>query len=701
MTSSITKTQARERIAHLKKVIDKHRYLYHVLDRQEISDAALDSLKKELFDLEQKFPDLTTLDSPTQRVGGKPLKEFQKAEHKDFDGKPRRMNSLNDAFSEDDVHDWFGRLENYFKREDQNFYEDFKEGIKKHGFYCDLKMDGLAVQLNYRDGLFWRGETRGDGAVGEDITNNLKTIEAVPLRLEGNPPEFLPVRGEVFMIKRELERINKEQKKSGGKMFANPRNAAAGSLRQLDPKITEARKLNFHAYGIPGDGSRYQKLFPTHESEYKALNDFGIKTDPHGKVVFSLEAVFKFHAEVAKKRENIPYEIDGIVVSVNDNRVYDRADVIGKAPRAAIAYKFAPKEATTVVENIKIQVGRTGALTPVAVMKPVSVGGVTITHASLHNADEIDRLGLKMGDTVIVSRAGDVIPQVTKVLKELRTGKEKVFHMPAHCPVDGSKVVRDGVAYKCSNKNCGARQRESLYHLVSRGAFNIEGLGPKILDRFLDEGLISDAADIFALEEGDIVRLERFGEKSAENIINEIAARKEIALPRLIYALGVLHVGEETANTLAREISGSQPALSKPTHISKALKGMSIEELQEIPDIGPKVAQSIYDWFRESRNERFVEKLDEVGIRLESYKPKARNSQIAGLIFVLTGGLESMSREEAKEKIRASGGEVSESVGKKTDYVVAGSEPGSKLEKAKKLGVKIISEEELRSLLKK
>ncbi|MEK7193242.1 MAG: NAD-dependent DNA ligase LigA [Patescibacteria group bacterium] len=688
----MTKQEARERVQYLRKTIDHHRYLYHVLDREEISGAALDSLKKELFDLEQKFPDLITIDSPTQRVAGEPLAQFMKVRHFDAEGNESRMNSLNDAFSEDDVRDWLERLNNFLE----------SEGTKKrpHEFYCDLKMDGLAVELTYEDGIFVRGATRGDGLIGEEVTQNLKTIEAIPLRLQGvHIPPKLVIRGEAFLTKKEFNRINREQKKEGGKLYANPRNVAAGSIRQLDPKITASRKLDFFAYSIVGRGKEHWRRYPTHADEYRALNGWGMKTNPHGKVVASLEEVFSFHQYVQKLREKLDYEIDGIVVSANDNELHEQAGIIGKAPRAAVAYKFSPKEATTVVEYIKIQVGRTGTLTPVAVMRPVQVGGITITHASLHNADEIGRLGLKIGDTVIVSRAGDVIPQVINVLKEMRTGKEKEFHMPARCPVDGSKVVRGGVAYRCSNKNCGAVNRESLYHFVSRPAFNIEGMGPKIIDRFLDEGLISDAADIFTLNEGDVASLERFGEKSAHNIIEEIELKKSVPLPRFIYALGILHVGEETANLLARELMSGR-RITKPRELLHCILAISKEHLEEVQDIGPKVAESIFTWFRETRNVTFLEKLEKAGITMFSVARTVSEGKFAGETFVVTGTLDSMSREEAKERIRALGGDVSESVSKKTSYLVTGSEPGSKFTKARKLGIKILTEGDFLVLLK-
>lgn len=674
------KSAARERVKKLREQINKYRYAYHVLDKSLISDEVLDSLKKELFDLETEYPDLITPDSPTQRVAGKALPEFKKVKHES------RMISLNDAFSKQDIVDWLARLNNYFGR--KNF------GDK--GFYCDLKMDGLAMELTYENGIFMAGATRGDGFIGEDVTQNLKTIEAIPLKLEEGSgyPKRLVVRGETFLTKKEFDRINREQERKGGKPFANPRNVAAGSIRQLDPKVTAGRKLDFYAYDVVTAG------FKTKAEEYAALNKFGLKTNPHGIVAKNIEEIFAFHEKVLKTRERLAYEIDGIVISVNSNAHYEEGGIVGKTPRAGIAYKFSPREATTVVEDIQVQVGRTGTLTPVAVMRPVLVGGVTVTHATLHNADEIERLGLKIGDTVVVSRAGDVIPQITKVLKDFRGGKEKTFHMPNNCPVDGSKVVRDGVAYKCSNKYCGARHKEQLYHFVSGGGFNLEGLGPKIIDRFLDEGLITDAADMFTLIKGDIVALPRFGEKSAENIIEEIELKKKITLARFIYAQGIIHVGEETAATLAKVYPEKKGGELSVKDFIKFYAGLTLLKLQEIQDVGPKVAESIHGWFKEARNIHLLEKLGKAGVTIILEKRSAKSEKLAGKSFVLTGTLGSMSRELAKERIRELGGDVSEAVSPKTTYLVAGAEPGSKYQKAQKLGVKILEEEELLELLK-
>jgi DNA ligase (NAD+) len=696
-------SEARERVAHLKKAITEYRHSRLTLNKEIISPEAEDALKKELFDLEQQFPSLVTSDSPTQRIGGKPLKAFVKVKH------AQRMTSFNDAFSEEDMQAWLTRLEDFLGESITK-----ARGAKDVPlFYCELKIDGLAIELEYERGMFVRGSTRGDGLIGEDITQNLRTIDAIPLRILPEDevakqmkrlgldakkytlaPRTLVVRGEVFLTKKEFAKINRELEKKGAKLYANPRNVAAGSVRQLDPKITASRRLDSFQYDIVTDIGQ-----TSHEEEHRLLEAFGFRTNTHNQAAHSLKEVFTFRDHWAEpaRRDKLEYEIDGVVVIANENRIFDRAGIIGKAPRAAMAYKFSPREATTIVEDIKVQVGRTGALTPVAIMRPVNVGGVTITHASLHNADEIERLGLKIGDTVIISRAGDVIPQITKVMTELRTGRERAFKMPAKCPVDGSPVVRDGAIQRCSSKACAAQHREQLYHFVSRGAFNIEGLGPKIIDTFLDEGLISDAADIFTLRQGDIAALERFGEKSAENIVREVALKKRVMLPRFLYALGILHVGEETATALARALSF--PALSIK-HIAKTFQELSLEKLQSVPDIGPVVAKSIYDWFHDARNMRLLERLEKAGVAVEAEPRTAKTGKLAGKTFVLTGSLEAMPREDAKEKIRERGGDAVESVTKKTDYLVAGAEPGSKYDKAKKLGVKIIDEKEFLSMLR-
>ena len=704
----MTSSEAKIRIDQLRKTINHHRYLYHVLDTQEISDAALDSLKKELFDLEQQFPDLITSDSPTQRIGGTPLKAFKKVPHE------KQMLSFNDAFSEDDMRDWMKRNENYLQQVSPS-HTVYRIPYTVYPFYGELKIDGFAIELVYENGSFVQASTRGDGLIGEDVTQNIKTVEAIPLTIcsakeaQANAKKLgLPenkfnfdtnrivVRGEVFLTKKEFERINKEQRAKGQKTFANPRNIAAGSVRQLDPAVTASRKLDSYQYALVTDMGQ-----TTHEEEHLLLKALGFKTNPHNKPLATLEEVFAFRDYWDTHREKIDYEIDGIVVMINDNATWNTLGVVGKAPRGGIAYKFSPVEATTVVEDIKVQIGRTGVLTPVAIMRPVTVGGVTISHATLHNADQIERLGLKIGDTVVISRAGDVIPQITEVLKDMRTGKERVFSMPAHCPTDGSPVVRDGVAYRCSNKKCGARTSENIRHFVSRSAFDIRGLGPKIIDRFMDEGLISDIADIFTLTEGDIETLERFGEQSAKNIIREINEHKKISLSRFLYSLGIIHVGEETSRALAKEIGIRYTVYGIPPTISDILNIMrdfSIDRLRELPDIGPAVATSIHDWFADKHNVELLHRLEALGITLLADK-KPANAKLAGKTFVITGTLETMSRDEAKEKIRALGGSTAESVSKKTSYVVVGADPGSKAKKAQELGVPILTEQEFISLL--
>ncbi len=696
------KRQAAARAKKLRAEINKYRYEYHVLDDPSVTDEIYDSLTDELRRIEEAFPDLITPDSPTQRVGGKLLKSFTKVRHE------RPMLSFNDAFSTEEAGDWRLRLKDFLGYDPE---EKTEKGIPV--YYCELKIDGLAIELTYENGLFVQGATRGDGFIGEDVTQNLRTIDAIPLRLSSeeeasknlrklglDPGNFnlvqkhLVVRGEAFITIKEFERVNADQRKRGEKEYANPRNIAAGSIRQLDPRVTAARHLNSYQYAIVSDlGQKH------HEEEHLMLRALGFNTNPHNKGVRTFKEVMDFREYWATHREKLDYEIDGTVIIVNSNAVFSAAGVVGKAPRGAIAYKFSPREATTVVLEIKVQVGRTGALTPVAVMKPVGVGGITITHATLHNADEIERLGLKVGDTVVVSRAGDVIPQVTKVLTHLRTGKEKAFKMPARCPVDGSPVVRDGAIYRCSNKLCGARHREMLYHLTSRSAFDIRGLGPQILDKFLDEGLIADAADIFTLKEGDIATLERFGEKSAENIVREIQAKKEVPLARFISSLSILHVGEETANLLAQTVADLHKDVKEPSDVGQVLGGLTLEKLQELPDIGPKVSESIHGWFREKRNLEFLERMDDAGVRISRVKTVSKSGPLKGKIFVLTGTLSSLEREDAKEKIRSLGGSVSESVSKKTTYVIVGENPGSKYEKAGELGVKTINEKEFLKIL--
>lgn len=661
--------EAQNRIEKLKKLINHHRYLYHVEDRQEISDSALDSLKHELFQLEQQFPEFVTKDSPTQRIGGKPLAGFKKVEHSAL------MLSMEDIFSEKELQDWEG----YLKRLAPSI--EFE-------YFAELKIDGFAINLIYENGIFVRGATRGSGRVGEDVTQNLKTIESIPLKLEKYSAKTMEIRGEVYMGKRDFEKFNEKQKKSGLPVFANPRNLAAGSIRQLDPRLAASRPLKFLAYDILTDFNQ-----KTHSEEHAILPSLGFKTDP-GKICHNLNQVIEFWQEVNKKRGTLPFLIDGIVVSINDNSLFKKLGVAGKSPRAIRAFKFSPKQASTKILDVVFQVGRTGAITPVADLEPVQISGVTVSRATLHNEDEIKRLGVKIGDTVIVGRAGDVIPDVIKVLAELRTGKEKDVHFPKNCPVCEAKLVRldNEVIWRCLNKNCGARKREFLQYFVSKKAFDIEGLGPKIIGQFQDAGLISLASDLFKLKKEDLLSLDRFAEKKAQNIVEAVEKSKTITLPRFIFSLGIIHVGEETASDLA-DYFGNIDKLSRA----------DMEELEKIPNVGPKVAKSIYNWFQSAQNKKLVEDLLRAGIKIKN--PRLRQGfggqvKLEGKTFVLTGVLDAMSRETAKEKILLLGGKVTDSVSQKTNFVVAGQDPGSKLAKAQKLGVKILSEPDFLKLLR-
>lgn len=669
---------AKTRIQKLKKLVAYHRALYHTFDAPEISDAAFDALQREIQDIETKFPELKDKDF-SHVVGATPLSKFEKVTHEE------QMYSLNDAFSEDEVRDWVTRMEN----------ELGNDSLKISDFYCELKIDGLAIELIYENGILSRAITRGDGKVGEDVTQNIRTIPMIPQTLEKlgvlEIPKKLTVRGEIFLTKKDLLRVNREQEEKGLKPYANTRNLAAGSVRQLDPTITASRKLQSFQYDIVGDE---EKKFSTHEEKHKALASWGFCVNDHNARILSVEKIFAFRDTWEKEREKLPYEIDGIVVFVNNAQVFNALGFIGKAPRGGIAYKFTPREATTIVKEIRVQVGRTGVLTPVADLSPVTVGGTTITHATLHNADEIERLGLKIGDTVVVSRAGDVIPKITKVIPELRTGKEKKFVMPKKCPFDDARVIIDGALHKCENPSCGARHKEALYHFVSRHAFDMRGLGTKVIDRFLDEGLINDAADIFSIQKGDIEVLERFGEKSAENIILEIQQKREITLDKFLFSLGILHVGEETARVIAKKF----PVQNGIEEIIAQYPAVPREAWEEIRDIGPKVSESIYAWFHVKKNIELLKKFLKVGVRIHATHKKKKHL-FSGETFVLTGSLSSMSREAAKELVRDLGGETSESVSKKTNYVVVGKDPGSKFDQAKKLGVKVLNEEEFLKLI--
>lgn len=683
----MNKGDAKKRIGRLRGLIDYHRYLYHVLDRQEISDSALDSLKKELFDLEQRYPDLVTPDSPTQRIGGNPLDAFEKVERKQI------MYSFNDAFSREDMDNWESRNRKLLNKEDVMDY------------YCEPKLDGLAIELVYQGGLLKIGSTRGDGKVGENVTQNIKTIESIPLVLrekkevikeikkegilnavhaiESNGLKEVIARGEAVITKKEFIKTNRERKGNGLPPYANPRNLAAGSIRQLDSKITAERNLAADVYALVSDLGQ-----KTHEEEHKILKALGFKTNnEHNRLCRNMDEVFDFYSYWQKNRGKLPYEIDGLVVSINKNDVYKKLGAVGKAPRGAIALKFPLKQSTTAVLDIRVQVGRTGAMTPVAILKPVEIKGVKVSRATLHNEKEIERLGLKIGDTAVVGRAGDVIPEIIKVFPELRSGKEREFKMPERCPSCETKLVKPEkeVVWRCPNPGCFSRKIRWFGHFVSRGAFNIDGLGPKIIEKFIEEGLLSDPSDLFDLREGDILPLERFADKSAKKIVDNISKRREVSFPRFIYSLGIRNVGQKTSADLARKYNSIED-------LADATK----EELEKISDIGPIVAKSIDDWFKDKENIKFLNRLKERGVK---YFLEKTGRKLAGKRFVITGTLGKMSRELAKEKIILSGGDVSDSISPNTDYLVSGDNPGSKYDKARELGVKIIKEEEFLKMI--
>jgi DNA ligase (NAD+) len=658
---------AKTRIEKLTKQINDLRFRYHVMDDPTITDEVYDSLTQELLVLEQKYPQLKLKNSPTERVGGVALDKFTKVAHSS------RMLSLNDAFDKQQMKDWEQRI---YKLLDKKAVE----------FFSELKFDGLAVSLRYLNGELKIAATRGDGYVGEDVTRNIRTIQSVPLVLDKSID--LEVRGEIIMTKNRWKELNKQQAKEGKPLYANTRNAAAGSIRQLDPKITAERRLTFFAYDIVTNLG-----LKTHEEVHRKLIDLGFKTSSmYQKKSKALDEVFDFYDMVEKHRDDLPFGIDGIVVSVNDENLKQRLGVVGKAPRAMVAFKFPPEQVTTVVENIFVNVGRTGKLTPVAQLKPVFVGGTTVSRATLHNEDEIRRLDVKIGDTVVIQRAGDVIPDVVEVLPKLRTGKEKKFVMPSKCPICKTSVEQrlsggnKSVDWYCVNPNCPTKNIRAMEHFVS--AFEIYTVGPRILARFKDEGLISDVVDLFYLKVEDIQSLERFGEKSAENIINSIQGAKTITLPKFIYSLGITHVGEETAFDLAQRFGSIQKIMDA-----------SLEEIEAISNIGEVVAKSVYAWFNEKSNKELVFGLIKAGIKIENVKVK--KTPLSGKSVVVTGTLDSMSREEAKEAVREAGGDWVGSVSKNTDYVVVGANPGSKYDKAQSLGVKILEEKDFLKLLGK
>jgi DNA ligase (NAD+) len=685
----MTKGEAKKRVKKLREVINRQRYLYHVLDKQELSDEAHDSLKHELWELEKQFPDLVTKDSPTQRVGGKPLDRFEKVEHRE------KMLSIEDVFKEEELQNW----ELYIRR---------LLGGEDVSYFGELKIDGFAVALIYKEGMFQLGATRGDGQIGENVTQNLKTIESIPLRLAPLAGKNfskdsikkiekgeVEVRGEVYMERKAFEKFNRARKKKGEDSFANPRNLAAGSIRQLDPKLAASRPLQFIAYDLVGDLGQ-----TSHAKEHTILEGLGFRVDHTARVCKNLDEVILYWKEIEKKRDALPFEADGIVVQVNENRFLSSLGVAGKGYRGMRAMKFAGKQATTKILDIIVQIGRTGAVTPVAILKPVQVAGVKISRASLHNEDEIKRLDIRIGDTVIIERAGDVIPAVVQAIKDLRDGGEKEFRMPRYCTICKSELVKPkGEAVtRCVSKKCQAQRRKVLYHFVSRKAFNIEGLGPHIIDQLVEQGIVQDASDFFELRKEDVLPLERFGEKSAVNLMQSISASRKILLASFIYALGIRHVGKESASTLAEHFSMQDKSVSAWSAIEKLALAQK-DVLQQIPDIGEVVASSIYNWFADSANEEFLKRLKSAGVDVIHTERKRENKKFAKKVFVLTGSLESMTREEAGEKIRELGGSMADAVSSKTSYIVVGKEPGLKLAKAKNLGISIVSEQEFLTLL--
>ena len=665
---------AARRAAALRDELNLHNHRYYVLDQPTIPDAEYDKLFRELQALEEQFPALVTSDSPTQRVGVTPVAGFQSALHR------VPMLSLNNAFSDQDISAFDKRVRDSLDVPDVEYF-------------CELKFDGLAVNLTYENGVLVRGATRGDGSAGEEVTANLRTIKSIPLRLSNAaPPEFLEVRGEVIMFKQDFADMNRRQREANEKEFVNPRNAAAGALRQLDPRMTATRPLRFFAYGI-GEAVGLSEI-ATQQALLQQFVTFSLPVNDFGRVCRGSVGVSDYYREIGVKRATLPYEIDGVVYKVNRLDFQSRLGFVSRAPRFAIAHKFPAEEALTEVVGIDVQVGRTGALTPVARLKPVFVGGVTVTNATLHNEDEVRRKDVRIGDTVFVRRAGDVIPEVVSVLLDRRLQSAAEFVMPVSCPVCGSHVVRvEGeAASRCSGGLiCSAQRKQAILHFASRRAMDIEGLGDKLVDQLVDTGLIKSLSDLYSLSIEQIADLERMGQKSAANLIDGITKSKQTTLQRFIYGLGIRNVGESTARDLVRYFGGLQ-----------ALLDADLQALQAVPDVGPIVAQSIVDFLAEPHNRDEIDALRRRGLMWQETVPVVvtnQGGQIGGRTFVLTGTLPTLSREDAKARIEAAGGKVSGSVSKKTDYVVVGDEAGSKLARATELGIKILDEASLLALL--
>jgi DNA ligase (NAD+) len=656
----------RGRIEDLREQVRYHNRRYHIEDAPEISDAEYDALYAELEALEAEHPELVTPDSPTQRVGGEPLEGFEEVRH------AVPMLSLANARKTEDLREWDARVRRLLGPDEEPRY------------VTELKIDGLAVSLRYENGRFARGATRGNGMVGEDVTQNMRTVRAIPDRLDDEPPDVLEPRGEVFMRLADFEKLNRRQEAEGKPPFANPRNAAAGAIRQLDSRITASRPLTIFLYGVGEGGEAYE----SHSSMLDALKSYGLRVNPY-RVHDSIETVIEECERRAAERESLPYQIDGVVVKV-DSREQQRAlGTVARAPRWAIAYKFEPLAGRTKLLDVIVNVGRTGALTPQALLEPVNIGGVTISRATLHNEDYIKEKGILIGDNVVVERAGDVIPQVVRPVTEDRDGDERVFEMPTHCPVCGEPVSRpEGEAVtRCVNARCPAQALEHIIHWASKGAMDIEGLGEKVATRFFDLGLIKDPADIYHLEAEQISPLEGFGEKSAENLVRAIERSKEQPLPRVLFALGIRHVGSVTAELIAERFSGED-----------LLRGVSVEQLVEINGVGGVVARAVVEYFALEDNRDLVERLMRVGLHFERVRTKPSDGPLAGKRMVITGTL-SRSRGEYVERLEAAGGTFTSSVSKNTDYVLAGEEAGSKLDCARELGVPVIDEADFEELV--
>jgi len=662
---------AAARAAKLRDEINTHNYRYYVLDDPIVSDAQYDKLLRELQELEEKYPDLRTPDSPTQRVGAKPSEEFGEVRHKP------PMTSMDNAFDDAEARAWDERC---------------RKGLERVtvAYTAEPKFDGTSVSLRYENGVLTQAGTRGDGASGEDVTVNVRTIRTVPLRLQGKGwPKVLEVRGEVVIPKKDFEKLNAEQMKKEEKVFANPRNAAAGSLRQLDPKITASRPLAFFPWGL---GHVSEPVTRKYSDVVKHLKDWGFKTSEFFETAHGIDECLKFYQKILKKRETLPFEIDGVVYKVDDLAQRDQLGFTARAPRWAIAHKLPAQEETTVVEDIFPSVGRTGVVTPVAVLKPVQVSGVTVTHATLHNEDEVRRKDVRVGDTVIVRRAGDVIPEVVGVIKDKRPRGTRLWHMPTKCPQCGSKVIREEgeAAHRCTaGLYCPAQRMGAILHFAARSAMDIEGLGDKLVEQLVEKKMIATVADLYRLKQDELAALERMGEKSAQNLLDNIEHSKDTTLARFLYALGIPQVGEATAEALAEHFGTIE-----------ALMEADKETLEQVPNIGLAMAEDISAFFHEKHNRDVIAALRKAGVHWPLVKKRSKEGlRLAGKSFVLTGGLSSMSRDDAKKQLQALGATVSGSVSKKTDFVIVGEEPGSKYDKAKELGIKTLNEKEFLKLI--